>query len=89
MAAPALCVGGMALGSSFVEGTRITPHPYDEHIGYVGLRMIDVSVLVFLVVMVGFCVMWLVWTWKNRPKVRQAVKRASAPSANTRTSQPR
>jgi hypothetical protein len=71
MAAPALCVAGMALGWSFVQGTRVTPHPYDDHIGYVGLRMIDVSALTFLITMIGFCAVWLTWTWGKGPKGRR------------------
>jgi len=65
MAGPALCIAGISIGYLLVQLTRTTPQPYDEHVGFIGLRMIDISALVFCLTMAGFCLLWLL-TIKNQ-----------------------
>lgn len=59
MGGAALPMVGFAVGLFLIEMTRAAPTPYVEHVGYVGLRLIDVSALVFCFTMVGFAVLWL------------------------------
>lgn len=38
MGGPGLSVAGLSVGFSMLEGTRAVPAPYDQHLGWLGLR---------------------------------------------------
>jgi hypothetical protein len=69
MGGAALPICGFFVGLSLVRLTTVLPSPYDDHIGYVGLRVIDISALVFCLTMVGLAISWFCAHWKsvNRP----------------------
>lgn len=59
MGGPALSVAGIAIGFSMLEGTRTLPAPYDQHVGWLGLRLMDIATLLLVVTMAVFCYFWL------------------------------
>ena len=59
MAGPGLSVAGMGLSSGLLEFTRVVPAPFDQHVGFLGIRLMDVSVAVFGILMIGFGFFWL------------------------------
>lgn len=58
MAAPGLSVVGIGVGYLLILLTYTVPTGYDEHVGFVGLRLMDASAIVFVVLMVGFGWFW-------------------------------
>lgn len=54
MAGPALSVAGLGLSGGLIEFTRVAPVPHDEHVEFLGVRLMDVSVSVFVVLMIEF-----------------------------------
>jgi hypothetical protein len=68
MGGAALPIAGLAVGFLLLQVTRLVPSPYDVHVGYLGLRIMDMAAIVFCVSMVGFCFLWLRNVWKRKTK---------------------
>jgi hypothetical protein len=66
MGAPALSVIGMGMGVWLVEMTRVTPSPYDEHLGWVGLRITDFGAIVLVVTMTAYGYFWIRFVSKKK-----------------------
>jgi hypothetical protein len=59
MAGPALSVAGLAIGFLLLQLTRTLPPFYSEHVGFLGLRLMDVSTAVLCVLIIAFGFFWL------------------------------
>ena len=59
MAGPALCVASIAVGYALIQATRVTPAPYDEGVGYTGLRLLQACACILAVATGFFCLEWV------------------------------
>lgn len=66
MAGPGLSVAGLAVGVLLLQLTSIVPSQYDQHVGFLGLRIMDVSAAVLSVLIIGYGVFWLRFVAKKR-----------------------
>jgi hypothetical protein len=66
MGGPGLSVAGIAVGFSMLESTRTVPSPYDEHVGWLGLRVMDTASFILVLTMFAYCVFWLRFVSKKK-----------------------